>query len=549
MQQLLPVKYVIIDNVIFYPKGSKINKKNFNFKNNFEADITSPIRIDISSFNEKKVVYIYEWNEIIVETLNTNIFFEEHFIELGEYLREDLGILYFKDSIGPRKFLNINLFILSLKLSYEEFFSTINYLNEKIINLSFSLTSSTKLNAHRSFNLPSDLNYQSFLYLLNIFDENNKTNVFKFLNIILNSPHKNMIKKLTKINSLFIDDFDSDIIEEIAANTTNLITVTNSNIVSNALSMSHNNYFPEEINVKKTFDTMNTTENIFIKYFLMHCKFILLTFNNKLKSHKDNIYIKSLIVKSTYIIKKIDYILSTTFLKDVDNLKNLLFNSSVLQRKYGYKQIFNYYLKIKNAPKPLIDNNLMEEFMNGKLLSTLYEYFCYFKIIDIISEIYETPPIINNNITTSMFSKILSKTGTNCVFSSIDNTLPTIVVNYNKTYKQPESYSKEYDPDISIELFKNNNVTDILIFDAKFKLKHNDFKAEDLDKMHTYKDAIKKCVGAFVLFPGDNKNTVFNIKKDTLTCYGVGAYSLQINSTNLDLITKNIQDFIKIKNY
>ena len=114
-KDLIPVKYVIVDNIIFYSRDTKISKNTINTGKDFEQTNNSSIYINPSLFYNNKVVYIYEWNQVIVETIN-NTFSESDFAEVGEYFKEDFGVLCFKDCIGPNTFLNINLFILSRKI-------------------------------------------------------------------------------------------------------------------------------------------------------------------------------------------------------------------------------------------------------------------------------------------------------------------------------------------------------------------------------------------------------------------------------------------------
>ena len=391
-KDLIPVKYVIVDNIIFYSRDTKISKNTINTGKDFEQTNNSSIYINPSLFYNNKVVYIYEWNQVIVETIN-NTFSESDFAEVGEYFKEDFGVLCFKDCIGPNTFLNINLFILSRKIEYNDFLLMIDYLNNKISNIAFSFNANTKINTRRSLSKRSEFDYYIFLYLLNIYDTRNVSNVFKFINVILNSPHKTMIKEYKKINSLFLETFDPDIIGEIASNPTNLITVNNTNLISSAIGNSSNNYFPRGIIIQNNRETFDTQENIFIKYFLTHSKFIMNQFLQKNTSP----YKIKLVKKANDIIKKIDFIISTTYFKQVRTLDYLPYNSSVLKNKYGYKQIFDYYLKLSKAPITLLENEIIDELMDGKLLSTLYEYFCYFRIIDLIIDIYKCNPIITSN--------------------------------------------------------------------------------------------------------------------------------------------------------
>jgi predicted component of viral defense system (DUF524 family) len=98
---------------------------------------------------------------------------------------------------------------------------------------------------------------------------------------------------------------------------------------------------------------------------------------------------------------------------------------------------------------------------------------------------------------------------------------------------QGVSYSHTLRPDIVLE--RNGQK---LIFDAKYKGKRPGFycegengtiqkwKDEDIDKMHTYRDAIKGATGCFILYPG-TENIIYPRQVGGSSIDGVGALSLR----------------------
>ena len=129
-----------------------------------------------------------------------------------------------------------------------------------------------------------------------------------------------------------------------------------------------------------------------------------------------------------------------------------------------------------------------------------------------------------------------------------------VIVYFNKTYHRGESYDRSYSvtlrPDLVLQL-----KDEIYIFDAKFKLERLDidilesndeengtpsgttFKKADLYKMHTYRDAIRGCRGAYVLYPGE-ETQIFYVD-ETGSLEGVGALSCCVGRENGDL-----EDFV-----
>lgn len=56
-------------------------------------------------------------------------------------------------------------------------------------------------------------------------------------------------------------------------------------------------------------------------------------------------------------------------------------------------------------------------------------------------------------------------------------------------------------------------------------------KKEDIDKMHTYRDAIKNAVGAFILYPGES-NELYRFHGADYDYEGVGGITLIPDNTN-----------------
>ena len=100
------------------------------------------------------------------------------------------------------------------------------------------------------------------------------------------------------------------------------------------------------------------------------------------------------------------------------------------------------------------------------------------------------------------------------------------------SYCVNESYSFEFLPDIVIGFAGS-----WLLLDAKNKGESGfygeeengiicKFKVEDLNKMHTYRDALTEAVGAFILYPG-NKSAFYPAQADGPFFSGVGALPLR----------------------
>ena len=313
-------------------------------------------------------------------------------------------------------------------------------------------------------------------------------------------------------------------------------------------------------------DSYDNAENRFIKYFINLCLITIERFQEKFKSQ--NVFLnKTLLEENKKYSGELKNILTNSFLKSVGEIRNIPMYSTVLTRRDGYRQIFKMYLGLKSLPVNAFNREDLEELIENKSLDVLYENYCYFIIAQILSEIYkEKLDKKKYKVNKTEFSKTLEKkTNANYFIFNSNGYYPTIKLNYNKNYDNSISYSKAYDPDISLEIINSNGeIIAIYLFDAKFKAnistninseeteyieqeEKRSFKYDDISKMHTYKDAIKLARGAFVVYPGTESKVYYEDESIPNTEYqGVGAFGLRPGRTkNVNEIKEVIQNILE----
>jgi hypothetical protein len=277
-----------------------------------------------------------------------------------------------------------------------------------------------------------------------------------------------------------------------------------------------NEYTPEKVFENRPYDSYDNLENRFVKHFLeellLWCNKIIDEYNDKLELNaiRD---IKSMLM---------DYLNNPIF-ADVKSLDIIPYNSQVLQKREGYKDAFMLWLRFK-AYSPFFE--VLKDAIDNKDIATLYEYYCFFKLIEELDEF--------NNAKLNIDYKPTGELREN-VYASIGS----LRIYYNKEFKYPNSYSISVKPDFSIYI--DNEL--IGVFDAKFRLTSNDLEPEDNDndtfaksddiyKMHAYRDALKIRF-AVILYPGDksrffsldgNGENKFDIK-DIIDMEGIGYLS------------------------
>ena len=195
-----------------------------------------------------------------------------------------------------------------------------------------------------------------------------------------------------------------------------------------------------------------------------------------------------------------------------------------------------------------------------KRLSQLYEYWCYFKVLEVLNDLSinkinfdDIFEIDQNKWSIKLKRSNKSKKTFKILFKE---KIVTIDYYYNQLFKRNsnyKSYSLSFKPDYTL-LIKTDNEKYFIHFDAKYKseleikdfyekikLEDNNnekliderdaeeeifhkFKDGDIYKMHTYKDAILNTEGAYVLYPGEREGLFMENRKYVIP--SVGAFPL-----------------------
>lgn len=324
---------------------------------------------------------------------------------------------------------------------------------------------------------------------------------------------------------------------------------------------------PERITTIRKTDSVDTSENRFIKHALENFLKFCTDINNKAKEFGH----KKMETESGLMIRELESHLHHTVFKDISRPTTLKLNSPVLQRKEGYREVLRVWLMFDLAAK-LIWKGGDDIYSGGKKdIATLYEYWLFFKLLDLFQSIFEIEPKdiadliketsdgLNLQIMQGKFTALRG------VYDSGSRKL-NIRFNYNrsfsgkKTYPDSGSLTTTLRPDYTLSFWpfgiseteaEKQELIVHVHFDAKYKIANltdlleqnteNDldeekaenrkgiYKNADLLKMHAYKDAIRRTGGAYVLYPGDKS---INQKGFHEIIPGLGAYPVKPSKTD-----------------
>ncbi len=298
---------------------------------------------------------------------------------------------------------------------------------------------------------------------------------------------------------------------------------------------------PEKITSVRKIDSVDTPENRFIKYAL-EC---FLKFCTDIQSKAKQFNHKKLEQESNGLIQDLENYLQHSIFNEISRPNTLKLNSPILQRKEGYREILRVWLMFDLAAK-LIWKGGDDIYSSGKKdIATLYEYWLFFKLLELFQSTFEIEPkdLSNLIVETSDGLSLQLKQGKHTALRGIydsGNRKLNVRFNYNRSfsgkndYPYSGSWTTTLRPDYTLSFWpkgiseKEAELQELIVhihFDAKYKIANlHDFisrnfnpdldevKKEnrkeiynnaDLLKMHAYKDAIRRTGGAYVLYPGD----------------------------------------------
>ncbi|MFW5647544.1 MAG: DUF2357 domain-containing protein, partial [Candidatus Alkaliphilus sp. MAG34] len=507
--------------------------------------------IDINLYSDKILFYEYTDYQIIIESKGNH---ELKFFHENKLIRDQItyttkskrvmaGSINFRSDVGltelvvyldNREYLMIRLEVFPSKLDYKtDYLNILLDVNEEIHNLAFEFLKRTYFNMALRSEEGSSLT--EFYSILNYIYHQ----LIKFVNIIVQQPHHDLVKQERIMPYHKIRNTTKDTIKWLEKNPTQLFRKNNRLIPLKALEV-------------KKISTTDTYENQFLKHMLE--SIIKKLESLKLKYMKlDRIKDELLIKKINSMTNELNAYLKITFLNKVGDFQIRDSFSLVLRMAPGYRDIYKYYLMLKKGL--ILYGDVFK--LSVKDLALLYEYWCFIKINSILRKKYD---LIQNDLiqvsTNGVFVTLKKGTTTEVKYQNPRNgEIFTISYNLGKN----SCTIPRQKPDNIFSITKDErDLSYNYIFDAKYRVNFADEgsrykeryslpgpQESDINAMHRYRDAIvyanrqdgkmeRDIFGAFVLFPYSNEE---EYKKHdfykSIELVNVGGIPFLPNSTKL----------------
>jgi predicted component of viral defense system (DUF524 family) len=453
---------------------------------------------------------------------------------------------------------NVYVEVRSLKANYRnEYRDMLELITEKCTDLLMQANSPVSHNFETDFDKDNETLYQKFAFIKSII----ATDEFaESVHRIVSSPVTQWKETAEQKDIRNIRRFKNSNIKELIAGSNRTYLPENHYLHQYGLQS-----IPGKITSVRKSDTVDTPENRFVKFalesFLKFCSDI----NNKAKK-ESRLYFESGLLQ-----KELESFLHHSIFKEISRPETLMLNSPVLQRKEGYREVLRVWLMFDLAAK-LVWKGGDDVYKGGKKdIATLYEYWLFFKLLDLFKSIFDIEPKEISELIkeTADGLNLQLKQGTHTAIMGIFNTGTrqlNIRFNYNRSfsgrndYPNSGSWTTTMRPDYTLSFWpygiseKDAELQELIVhihFDAKYKIgnltyllktetledlekekednRKGIYKNADLLKMHAYKDAIRRTGGAYVLYPGDT-----SIKKKGFheIIPGLGAFPVRPSKTD-----------------
>lgn len=451
---------------------------------------------------------------------------------------------------------SLKIEVTSIKTNYREDYRVmLGDITEKCTDLLMQHSSPVVQNFETDYKKDPKTYYQQFAFLKSIIDsEEFNDSVMK----IISSPITRWREIEKETDSRNLRRLNQKSMKQIASSS-NRIELPSDHCLRSLI-----HTIPTRIIINEKSETVDTPENRFIKYVLTSFLGLCSTITSKMSNDSRGK------VESKRAEEILEHYLGYSIFKEIGTLETLPLNSPVLQRKEGYREILKVWLMFNLAAK-LIWSGGENVYEAGKRdVAVLYEYWLFFKLLDIIKGVFDIDPKSTEEliIKTDDGLGLKLKQGNHIAIKGLYNGASrklNVEFSYNRTfsgemgYPEGGSWTKNMRPDYTLTIWpheiprqKDAEKEELIVhihFDAKYKIENlynifvdeinlddekidqrkGKYQRADLLKMHSYRDAIRRTGGAYILYPG---NVPFNKFGFHEIIPGLGAFPLRPSKTD-----------------
>jgi predicted component of viral defense system (DUF524 family) len=462
--------------------------------------------------------------------------------------------LNFQNYVGRSRILDITVNVQSRKISPDEYDRMLQFITERYASLIFSFDTPTGL-GYAKESADKDHAYLAFLFLKH-FLLNGSPDIDAITGLILSNPHHRFQEETQTLaieRAGYLSSADLMASVSTAGYYGRVSEGHPLTMTSLGRTLRHRTGQPlvlERVRQTQKFITHDTHENRFLKFFLDDLRQRIELIRSLVAGTNGTFLNPAIEEEAQTLSEKIDHLLSAPLWSEVGTLTAIPESSTVLQSRSGYRELFRLYSLLQLATHYQFSVDDIRDIIESKDLPLLYEYWCLFLTMDALQAELGMPLEVRD-VTEMRRHEQRVPNGLEIRYRR------QVTLHFNlscsaRSGAQHSSYSHGFYPDIVVSREARK-----VIFDAKAKGKRGDFwgeesegqigkyKDEDIDKMHTYREAINDVFGAYILYPGTTTK-FFRCPNGRSAFEGVGAIALKPgdSKSGVEQIRNAISDFL-----
>lgn len=259
---------------------------------------------------------------------------------------------------------------------------------------------------------------------------------------------------------------------------------------------------------------------------------------------------------------ELGHLLDIPAIAEAGRLERFPASNTVLNSRVGYREIFRSFL-IGEVATSLTWDGGEDVYGAGKRdVATLYEYWVFLELMAAIEAIpgfeFDRSPLVAQTKDGMSLELVRGRTIALTAAGSRRGRRVQLELHFNRTFDRPSSWTVQMRPDCSLRIRPEGAAWDAetwVHFDAKYRVDQYSLRSAgdsadtphsgdadalevpelaaaraqraDLQKMHAYRDAIKRTAGAYVLYPGDDDQPPESLQQFHEILPGLGAFALR----------------------
>lgn len=521
--------------------------------------------------NQQNTLELREWNTYFLKFYGDIPVEFEKLAHLWERQNYSGGIflLRFKNASGRTRLGGLSLSIINRKMGEARYQALLDHLGNQYADLLFSFGSGVGFTHQRSGSGGRHLIYAEWLFLRGLLKRGHDLDAS--LNAIFANPHRRLFHQSYSVLPDQVQRINPQaLIAGLSAAGALAVLPLNHPLAATPLGqlLQRNGqaFFPHSIREERIEANHDTPENRFVKFFLEDLQRRLKHIADTFGQGKGCYLHPELGEEVARLRLAVRSGLEHPLWREVGRLRMVPSGSMVLQRQEGYRQLFRFHALLQLLGRYDYALPALDDLLELKDTATLYEYWCFFQVKQVLDGFLRlrqvTSLVKEDGDLSQSLQEGLCLNYEGGVTLCFNRTFPgskgsgqfLLPIDYHIN----ESYSLNFRPDIAISFAGR-----WLLLDAKNKGENGfygeegengiigKFKDEDINKMHTYRDALIEVVGSFILYPG-NKPAFYPAQTDDAFFTGVGALPLRpgvdgvADEDDRDRLEALLRDFLRL---